>query len=516
MNPPDTATRQLAARVAIPHSPHRRAGAADPTHDREDDMRLQRLSPPRLLPLAAALCAAAGIGAAHASSHREAPFIAGMPKVDATDFYMFNSYEAGRDGYVTLIANYVPLQDPYGGPNYFKLDQNALYEIHISTRGDARADVTYAFRFRNRVLDPESFLYNTGPITSLNDANFNRRQSYSVTKTVRGKGSTVLGRGLASPPCNIGPRSTPSYASLAAQAVHTLPGGTKVFAGQRADGFAVDLGSVFDLLDLRPFQNLHLIPSPAAAGVDSLQDLNVHTIALQVPIQELLGRVPADPAQASSVIGVWTSASRRMSRVVGTGGTDEHGPFVQVSRLGNPLVNEAVIPMGRKDAWNRAFPHDDVNFLSYVQHPEVAKLLPVLYPGVFPHLAGLTAARADLVAILLTGLPSGIVPGFQNFTGTTVADMLRLNVAIPPAKSPSPLGILGGDLAGYPNGRRPVDDVVTIELRAIAGATYPLVAPSYVPDAAAGLVTDGVAPPSFLGAFPYLNTPHSGFAVPAA
>jgi hypothetical protein len=187
-----------------------------------------------------------------------------------------------------------------------------------------------------------------------------------------------------------------------------------------------------------------------------------------------------------------------------------------VSRLGNPLVNEALIPMGRKDVWNRAFPHDDANFLEYAQHPEVARLLPVLYPGVFPHLAGLTAARADLVAILLTGLPSGIIPGFQNFTGPTYADMLRLNVAIPPAKSPNPLGILGGDLAGFPNGRRPVDNVVTIELRAIAGVTYPLVAPSYVADGAAALVQDGTTAPSFLGAFPYLATPHSGFAVPAA
>jgi hypothetical protein len=448
------------------------------------------------------------------SSHREAPEIAKDPVADSSDLYAFVSPD--RPDTVTLIANYVPLQGPAAGPNFFEFGDDVLYEIHVSTRGDAQADVTYAFQFHNRVLDKETFLYNTGPITSLTDPNFNRRQTYTVTKRVRGQGSTVLGRGLASPPCNIGPRSTPSYASLASAAVHTLAGGTRVFAGQRADGFYVDLGSVFDLLDLRPFQNLHLIPSAAAPGVDALANLNVHTIALQVPIADLLGRVPSDPSQATSVLGVWTSASRRMSSVQASNGTDEHGPYRQVSRLGNPLVNEALIPMGHKDVWNRSFPHDDVSFLTYVQHPEVARLLPVLYPGVFPHLAGLTAARADLVAILLTGLPGGIIPGFQNFTGTTYADMLRLNVAIPPTKSPNPLGILGGDLAGFPNGRRPVDDVVTIELRAIAGLTYPLVAPTYTPDGAAGVVDDGTTAPSFLGAFPYLATPHSGFAVPAA
>jgi hypothetical protein len=190
---------------------------------------------------------------------------------------------------------------------------------------------------------------------------------------------------------------------------------------------------------------------------------------------------------------------------------------MQVSRLGNPLINEAVIPMGKKDLWNQRNPAGDSEFLSYVQNPELASLIPALYPGVFPNLAGLTAARADLVAILLTGLPAGVVAGFQNYTGSIIADMLRLNMAIPPASSPNPLGVIGGDLAGYPNGRRVADDVFTIVLRAVAGVTYPLVDPSYTPDAAASVVTDGLTPgPNrYIGSFPYLGVPLDGFDVPS-
>jgi Domain of unknown function (DUF4331) len=448
------------------------------------------------------------------SSHREAPEISKDPVADSTDLYAFVSPD--KPSTVTLIANYIPLEGPDAGPNFFEFGDDVLYEIHISNKGDAMPDVTYQFRFHTVVRNPDTFLYNTGQITSLTSSTFNRRQFYSVTRKTRSGTSQVLGQNLASPPCNIGPRSTPNYSSLAAAAVHTLAGGRTVFAGQRADGFYVDLGSVFDLLDLRPFQNLHVIPTPVAAGVNALANVNVHTIALQVPISDLTGGVtPTDVTASDAVIGVWTSASRRKSTVHTADGTVSHGPYRQVSRLGNPLFNEAIVPMGRKDAWNGLAPHQDSQFLTYVQHPEVASLLPVLYPGVFPHLAGLSAARADLVAILLTGIPNGIIGGFQNFTGTTVADMLRLNVVIKPASSPKALGILGGDLAGFPNGRRPLDDVVTIELRAIAGATYPLVAPSFVPDGAASLVTDGLATPSFLSSFPYLSTPHDGFHTPS-
>jgi len=409
------------------------------------------------------------------------------------------------------------LQGPDSGPNFFEFGDDVRYEIHISNTGDAQADITYQFDFSTEVLNKETFLYNTGQITSLTDVNFNRRQFYTLTKRTRDGRSEILGRHLACPPCNIGPRSTPDYPALATAAVHSMSKGRRVFAGQRADGFYVDLGAVFDLLDLRPFQQLHVIPTPAAAGINSLAEMNVHSIALQVPIKELTGGYAgSDPANAKSVIGVWTSASRRASTVQESDGTTAHGPYRQVSRLGNPLINEAVIPMGHKDEWNRVAPSADARFLKYVQQPEVAKLLPGLYPGVFPNLAGLTADRADLVAVLMTGLPSGIVPGFQNYTGRVVADLLRLNVAIKPAASPNPLGIIGGDLAGFPNGRRPVDDVFTIELRAIAGVTYPLVAPSYTPDGAASVVTDGLVAPAFMSGFPYLGTPHGGFQAHAA
>jgi hypothetical protein len=232
------------------------------------------------------------------------------------------------------------------------------------------------------------------------------------------------------------------------------------------------------------------------------------------------GSTPHDPLDSRAVLGVWGAASRRKVSVRDTVGDDlETGPWVQVSRLGNPLFNEVITPMARKDLWNAVPPSQDSQFLEYVQHPELATLLPVLYPGVFPNLAGLTAARADLVAILLTGIPGGIVGGFQNYTGSTYADMLRLNVAIPPASTPNPLGLVAGDAAGFPNGRRLVDDVVTIEVRAIAGLTYPLVHPSYVPDAAIPAVTDGLtianSGVSYLDSFPYLGVPHDGFDTPS-
>jgi hypothetical protein len=210
---------------------------------------------------------------------------------------------------------------------------------------------------------------------------------------------------------------------------------------------------------------------------------------------------------------VWTSAARQKALVRNDSADHESGPFVQISRLANPLFNEVIVPMGDKDRWNRLLPNADSQFAKYVAKPELATLLPVLYPGVFPNLAAYTKPRADLLAILLTGIPTGVVPGFQNFTGTTQADLLRLNVAIPPAASPNILGILGGDLAGFPNGRRVTDNVVAIELRAIAGATIPLVDNTFTPDGAAALLQDGTAPPDSLPAFPYLNTPTDGFHV---
>ena len=447
------------------------------------------------------------------SSHREAPEISKDPVADSTDTYAFVSPD--RPDTVTIITNYIPLEDPAGGPNFFEFGDDVLYRINVDNNGDGEADVYYDFKFRTVVGNPDTFLYNTGPIASLDSPNFNRRQVFSVIEHRRGKQSKRLGQDLASPPCNIGPRSTPNYADLANTAIHTLNDGIKVFAGQRLDGFYVDLGSVFDLAALRPFQNLHLIPTPAAGGVNALSNFNVHTIAIQIPISFLTrkGKEPTDPLGPDTVIGVWASAYRQKGRYRDEDRSWSSGPYQQVSRLGNPLFNEVIVPMGRKDRWNARPPHRDSEFAKYVAQPELAKLLPVLYPGVFPNLAALTADRADLLAILLTGIPVGLIPGFQNFTGPKSADMLRLNVAIRPSSSPSLNGLLGGDLAGFPNGRRVFDNVVTIELRAIAGVTYPLVNPSYTPDGAAGLIEDGTSPEGYLDVFPYLGHPVSGYDV---
>jgi hypothetical protein len=467
------------------------------------------------------------------SSHREAPAISTDPVADNADTYAFVSPDDPST--VTIISNYVPLQSPPGGPNFFEFGDDVLYSIYIDNDGDALPEITYQFRFTTTFQNPNTFLYNTGPISSLDDEHWNKRQHYTVS-VVRAKGNgktqshaddgkgKVLGSGLPCPPCNVGPRSTPNYSALAQSAVHSLPSGETVFAGQRSDGFFVDLGAIFDLADIRPIQNLHLIPTPAAPSVDPLKSMNIHAIALKVPIG-LLTRdrsVPSDPSSATAVLGVWAGASRRKVQVRDyvehRYSAKESGPWVQVSRLGNPLVNEVIIPVGQKDRWNALDPVDDSAFLSHVKQPELAKLLPALYPGAFPNLQKLTADRADLVAVLLTGIPSGIVPGFQNYTGKTPADMLRLNVAIPPAKKPNALGLVGGDPAGFPNGRRVFDDVVSIELKAVAGATYPLVAPSYTPDAAIGAVSSYLtpAPDRYQPTFPYLGTPHDGYDTPSA
>ena len=424
------------------------------------------------------------------SSHREAPSISKDPVADNTDTYAFVSPD--KPDTVTLIMNYIPGESPAGGPNFYEFGEDVLYEFVIV----GAADVVYQFRFRTQIKNPNTFLYNTGQITSLTSASWNRVQTYSVAR-VTGHHTEILGSDLLCPPANIGPRSTPNYADLASAAVHTLSDGSRVFAGQRRDGFFVDLGSIFDLGDLRPFENLHLIPTAATTGHESLNNLNIHTIALQVPKIRLTkgGFNPTDATDSRSVIGMYARASRRKARILSGPKDVESGPWVQVSRLGNPLINEVITPMAKKDYWNSVQPHLDSQFVQQVLHPELAGLLNVLYPGVFPNIAAYSKPRADLQAILMTGIPSGIITGFQNYTGPVVSDLLRLNVAIPPtASNPSSLGILGGDLAGFPNGRRVFDDAVTIELRAIAGVTIPLVDPSFTPDAAAALVTDGVSP----------------------
>src|SRR6266849_6184210 len=470
------------------------------------------------------------------TSHREAPKISQDPVADNTDLYAFVSTD--RSDTVTILANYIPLEEPAGGPNFNQFGDDVLYEILIDNNGDGKEDVTYQFRFKNKIGNPDTFLYNTGPISSLDDPNWNMRQFYSVTKVLgrrRSGDRAVLAKNLASPPVNIGPRSTPKYTDLANSAIHDLNGAGTFFAGQRDEAFFVDLGSIFDLAALRPVQSLHLIPTPSnAPGVDTTKGFSVHTIAIQVPKSELTSASLSDPTAASSSIGIWATASRRRARVLHNAEPEdeddalltEAGQFIQVSRLGEPLINEVIIPLGDKDRWNNQEPVNDSQFLKYYTNPELQNLLPVLYPGVFPNLAKLltqplaTRLRNDLVAILLTGVPNGVVPGFKgNFTGSTQADLLRLNLAIGPSNTPNRLGLLGGDVAGFPNGRRVTDDVIDIEVKAVAGAVYKLVNPLFTPDPNISAISDGVdtnpiqAPntTSFLSTFPYLPHPVPGY-----
>jgi hypothetical protein len=483
------------------------------------------------------------------SSHREAPEISKDPVADSTDVYAFVSPD--NPDTVTLIANYIPLQAPAGGPNFYEFGDRVLYEIHVDNTGDGMPDISFQFRFTTVNNSPSSFLYNNAPITSLAPPSpssaWNRQQTYSLVRVDHDRRRdradiTTLGTGLLCPPCNIGPLSTPDYPSLAAAAVHQVGAGgfsATVFAGQRAEGFYVDLGAVFDLGDLRPFAGAHAGGALAGLmngmpGVNSTADVNVHSLALQVPTDQLLGGAGRRDDDTSGVIGVWTTASRQRAHIESPD-PDDHvgaGPWAQVSRLGNPLVNEVIIGIGDKNKWNRQPPvTDGQRFLDYFQKPLLATLLPSLYPGVFPNLAAFNArinnTRPDIVAILLTGLPPEVIPGFTNFNGKgTQADQLRLNTAIPPSPSPNNLGLLGGDFAGFPNGRRVFDDVATIELRAIAGATLHLVDNTFTADAAANAVNFGLTSGGndltalgterYLPTFPYLGQPYSGWSNPAA
>ena len=441
--------------------------------------------------LGSALVAGATFVPVSASSHREAPLISQDPLADNTDLYAFVS-PTSQDK-VTIIANFIPLEAAYGGPNYYKFDDNVLYEIKVDNNGDAREDVTFQFRFKTTVMNPNTFLYNTGTIHSLDDPNWNVRQSFTVTKVLGGNNarSTVLGSDLPTPPVNIGIRSTPNYEALASAAVRQLSGGVQVFAGQRDDPFFVDL-NVFDLL---------AVPPADTNNSDSLAGYNVHTIAIEVPMSMLTanGAAPSSASDPNAVIGIWSTASRPSTTVRKGAGATSQGNTVQVSRLGNPLVNEVVIPRGAKDLFNSLEPTEDAAALPFVLDPEVPKLLSALFGVQSP-----PAPRNDLVTIFLTG-----IPGLNQPAGVRPAEMLRLNMAIPPAINPNPYGVLGNDIAGFPNGRRLTDDVVDIALRAMAGAT-PL-----TPQFNVGINTqlgDGVGANDrpFLTVFPYVATPHAG------
>ena len=446
----------------------------------------------RISALVAIAAACGWLATIHASSHREAPLISQDPLADNTDVYAFVSPR--NPDRVTLISNFIPLEAPAGGPNFFKFDDNVLYEIMIDNDGDAVEDVTFQFRFRTETRNLETFLYNTGVVTSLDDPDLNVRQFYSITRVDgprrQGRG-TLIADDLPVAPANVGVRSMPDYASIAAAAVRQLPNNSQAFAGPRDEGFYVNLG-VFDLLGVPPADN----DTP-----DSTAGFNVHSIAIEVPIETLTNnaRRPSSASDPAAVIGVWSTASRPSVTTRVAGGEKHSSRFVQVSRLGNPLVNEVVIPRQLKDTFNAIEPTQDGAALKYVLDPEVPKLLNLLFGVQSP-----PAPRNDLVTIFLKG-----IPGLNQPPGVTPSEMLRLNVAIPPSPNPNRFGVLGGDTAGFPNGRRVGDDVTDIALRAMAGAT-PLT-PSFNNgiNAQLGDGVDGNDVP-YLTVFPYLGLPQPG------
>ncbi len=500
----------------------------------------------RVSQLAVATAVACLAATAIASSHKEGPYIATQSQVDATDVYMFRSYETGRQNFVTILANYIPFQDPQGGPNFFMFNPNALYEIHIDNNGDAREDLTFQFKFKNTSKDAALMvggkstkipLINSGPISGVNPATLNVRETFTVD-LVRGdrRGGTRSGATAGpltnangnsatfdKPVDNIGEKTfggPTGYATYAAQHIYNvnIPGCStpgKVFVGQRKEPFFIAVGKIFDSLNFNPL-------GPEVGGNNNdLESKNVSSLAMELPISCLT-------AGTEPVIGVYTTASLRQARLVNgapaTGinnATREGGAWAQVSRLGMPLVNEVVIGLADKDRFNASRPTGDTSFLDYVTHPA----LPTFIESQFPSAKAPTNfPRTDLVAAFLTG-----IQGVNKPANGTPSEMLRLNTNTPvaAAAAQNPLGVAGGDMAGFPNGRRPGDDVVDLSLRVAMGALCVLTGtadtlkvgckPSDAP--AGGLaLTDGVrkTATNYGTAFPYLTTPITGNINPPA
>lgn len=431
--------------------------------------------------------------AAFASSHSEAPGTSKDRLADDTDLYAWVAADAPDA--VTIVGNWAPMLEPNGGPNFAGFDDEAKYYINIDNVGDATAHIRYEFTFRTERSNPNTFLYNLGQVTSLNDPDLNVRQFATITRWDNGT-PTVLATDIQVAPNRVGPASMPTYAALAASAVRTLSDGTKVFIGPRDDPFFVDLAAIFDLLTIRK------VPGNKGKGVDGLGGFNVLSIVLQVPKT----RLTADGQSANAdngVIGLYDSVERPTTRTInGDGTVSLSGTGMQVSRLGMPLVNEVVVPVGMKDRFNATAPTGDGAFLPFVLDPELAKLFTAIYG--FPTPA---APRNDLVAVFLTGIPGLNKPANPN---QVPCEMLRLNMTIPPAAKPSRFGLLGGDTAGFPNGRRLIDDVVDIAERVVAGATPFTPRFNVAPNNQLGDGVDFNDRP-FLPSFPYVALPHDPF-----
>jgi hypothetical protein len=451
---------------------------------------------------------------AAASSHREAPLITEDPNADNTDTYFFRDpVDTTR---LVMLANWIPLEEPAGGPNFFHFSEGVRYELNVDWDGDALEDIVYRFTFTRNVRNPNTFLQNTGPVFSPTDPNLNVYYTYKAEKILGpspnqpASAITVLGQDLLEAPNNVGPKSYPGAAgtepgrgysrgSRIAETVYTIDEDTKVYVGPRADGFYVDLGMIFDLINFRP----DTLPGNIGGGKNDVAGFNTHTIAVSVPIQTLTKNhtVPTSVADPNAIVSMWSSTWRRETRVLSATGQKpaDSGQWVQVSRLGVPLVNEVVIPLGQKDLFNASYPKDDAQFAASVLDPEVPKILKALFNIDSP-----PAPRNDLLAVVLG------VEGLTRRPGEVVSDQIRLNVAVPPTPIPqvNRMGVLGGDLAGFPNGRRIYDDVVDIELQILAGVLVP--AFNHSPNNALG---DGVDGPdkTYNPAFPFLGTPHSGW-----
>jgi Domain of unknown function (DUF4331) len=467
----------------------------------------------RKLPaLLAALVAALGAGAlavalSSGSSHREAPLSSIDPTADDTDVYAFKAADAPNA--LTIVANWIPFEDPAGGPNFYRLDDRAAYYLNVDNTGDGRFDVRYRFKFKTRVIDKNSFLYALPGVSSIRDPKLNVQQTYSVVReTFRGgheTGHTVLGTNLPVAPNDVGPKTFPNYAAVAGAAARHLRGGGRVFVGQADDPFYVDLGSTFDAINIRkPTGN-------AGGGKDDLAGYNVHSFVLQVPETDVTRdhRPVSGPKAANAAVGVWASTNRRRlavsgasgfgdstAKLVSAGSKGQDKGEVQVSRLGNPLVNEVVIPLGQKDFFNATQPSDDLkNFGRYVLAPQLAKVVNALFPGLnVPE-----TNRTDIVQALLTGIP-GLT---QIRPGAPPTDTLKINLGVTPNPKPSRFGVIGGDTQGFPNGRRLADDVTDIELRVIGGFLKGNKLP----------LGDGVDQNDvpYRATFPYVAPPHAGF-----
>jgi hypothetical protein len=500
----------------------------------------------RLLPAAgavAALCAVAAGLPAQASSHREAPFIAMNPSVDATDLYMFRSYETDRQDFVTILANYLPFQDPQGGPNFYQFNPNALYEIHIDNTGDGVEDLTFQFRFTSTSKNTRLTvggksvaipLIDSGQITGVNPGTLDVREQYTVSVVRNGRRSaagTLLtnvsggGSTFDKPVDNIGVKTIPDYATYAALHVYgvNIPGCSrpgKVFVGQRKEPFYIAVGKTFDLFNLNP------LGAEVGGNNNDLEGKNVSTLALEVPISCL-------STAGEPVIGAYTTASLRQGRLIdgspatGLGTvTKEGGAWTQVSRLGMPLVNEVVIGTIDKNRFNASRPKDDAaKFADYVTNPTLPALIQTLFPSA---VAPTNFPRTDLVTVFLKGLSGINQPALSGGSGAVLSEMLRLNTTTPvtAAGAQNPLGVAAGDNAGFPNGRRPADDVVDVSLRVAMGAlcvrtgtTDSLKVGCKPSDAPAGglAITDGVrkTAANYAATFPYLTTPLPGHLNPA-